>query len=140
MRLACEGVHTLVHLAAYPGVGAEFYDTLLNLNIIGAYNAFEAARRAGCRRLVVASSVHAVQGYRRHTSIEWDAPVYPESVYGATKCWGESLARVYSSQHNLSTICIRLGSTCFQQDGDFDADEPNLGISPRRNTAQLFFR
>ena len=49
LRLACQGVDTIVHLAAYPGDGAPFYDTLMQLNVIGAYNAFEAARfRARC--------------------------------------------------------------------------------------------
>lgn len=136
---ACDGFDVVVHLAADASPGAEFYDTLLPLNIIGAYNAFEAARRAGCRRLVVASSVHAVQGYRRHTSIEWDAPVYPESVYGATKCWAEVLARVYWTQHRLSVICARICSVRFDQGGDWDPDQPEDNLSPR-DCAQLFLR
>tara|TARA_B100001123_G_scaffold421500_1_gene529149 strand:- start:1733 stop:2098 length:366 start_codon:yes stop_codon:yes gene_type:complete len=119
---------------------AEFYDSLLPLNIIGGYNAIQAAHQARCEHIVFASSVNAVLGHGGVEPVSWDVPVHPFNVYGATKCWGESLARVYLSQHNLSTICIRLGSPPFQQDGDFDADEPNLGISPRRNTAWLFFR
>ena len=62
MRAAAEGMETVVHLAAYPGDGAEFYPTLLQLNIIGAYNAFQAASEAACRRIVLTSGISAVMG------------------------------------------------------------------------------
>ena len=135
----CQGVDAVVHLAADPSPSAEFYDSLLPRNIIGAYNGFEAARQAGCRRIVFASSVNAVLGYEGKVATTWDVPIYPQNVYGATKCWGEALGRVYSDQHNLSSICVRLGSPRFDQAGDWDADEPSMGISPR-DTAQLFGR
>ncbi len=139
MLQACEGMDAVVHLAADPSPSAEFYDSLLPRNIIGAYNGFEAARQAGCRRIVFASSVNAVLGYEGKVATTWDVPIYPQNVYGATKCWGEALGRVYSDQHNLSSICVRLGSPRFDQAGDWDADEPSMGISPR-DTAQLFGR
>jgi NAD+ dependent glucose-6-phosphate dehydrogenase len=128
---ACEGAHTVVHLAAYPGDGATFYDTLLNLNIIGAYNAFEAARAAGCRRLVFASSIDVVKGYWDEGEIPLDVPVYPTNLYGASKCWGEALARVYAGQYGLSCICVRLCNPHFDQAGSWDAEEFISGISPR---------
>lgn len=139
MLQACEGMDTVVHLAADPSPGAEFYKTLLPLNIVGAYNAFQAAHEARCRRIVFASSGQAVLGYTRDVPIQWDVPVYPQNVYGASKCWGEALARVYSDQTPLSCICVRLGSPRFQQNGDWDPDEPSAGISPR-DAAQLFGR
>jgi nucleoside-diphosphate-sugar epimerase len=130
---------TLVHLAADPNPNAEFYQTLLPLNVIGAYNAFQAAHQAGCRRIVFASSGQAILGYNTQDATPWEAPVYPQNVYGATKCWGEALARVYSDRHHLSCICVRLGSPVFDQGGDWDADELCAQISPR-DTAQLFGR
>ena len=142
MLEACFGMDVVVHLAANPGPGADFYGSLLSLNVVGAYNAFEAARGGGCSRLVFASSGQAMLGYRRHSSgppIGWDAPVFPQNVYGATKCWGEALARVYADQHGLSCICVRLGSPNFDQAGDWDPEEPHANISPR-DTAQLFGR
>ena len=63
--VACEGIDTILHLAADPSPQADFYQSLLSLNIIGGYNGFEAARRAGCRRLVFASSINALLGYGR---------------------------------------------------------------------------
>ena len=139
MLQACQGMDTVVHLAADPSPGAEFYDTLLPLNIVGAYNGFEAARQAGCQRIVFASSVNAVLGYGGKVTTSWDVPIFPQNVYGATKCWGEALGRVYADQHGLSSICVRLGSPRYEQSGDWDADEPSMGISPR-DTAQLFAR
>ena len=133
---ACQGVDTVVHLAAYPGDGAQFYPTLLQLNIIGAYNAFEAARRAGCRRLVFASSVDAVRGHWDRGEIAVDAPVYPTNVYGASKCWGEALARVYADQHGLSCICVRLCNPAFDQGGDWHGEDLVSGMS-QRDAARL---
>ncbi len=134
---SCEGVDTVVHLAADRSPRAEFYKTLLDLNITGTYNAFQAAHEAGCKRVVIASSVNAILGYNGKTEVEWDAPVFPTNVYGATKCWGEALARVYSETHGLSSICVRLGGPRFDQSADSDPAEPTFGISPR-DTAQLF--
>ena len=131
MTTACRDIDTVAHLAAYPGDGAEFYDTLLNLNIIGAYNAFEAARRAGCRRLVFASSIDVMRGFWNEGRIGVDAPVYPTNMYGATKCWGEALGRVYADQHGLSCVCVRLCNPHFDQAGDWDVDDLTSGISAR---------
>ena len=138
---ACQEIDTVVHLAADPSMQAEFYDTLLPLNIIGCYNAFEAARQAGCKRLIFASSVNAIAGYNNseHEGVKWDAPIFPVNVYGATKCWGEALARVYSSQHGLSCICVRIGAARFSQAQEFDAERQNMGLSAR-DGAQLFGR
>lgn len=130
MTAACQDVDTIVHLAAYPGDGADF-DTLLQLNLIGAYNAFEAARQAGCRRLVFASSVDAVRGYWDEGEIGVDRPVYPTNLYGATKVWGETLGRAFADQHDLGCICVRLVNPFFDPQGDWDPEELTSGISPR---------
>ena len=136
---ACAGVDTVVHLAADRSPSAEFYKTLLNLNIIGCYNGFEAARVAGCRRIVFASSVNAILGYRYKEQTFPHSPIFPLNVYGATKCFGEALGRVYVHQHGLSCIMVRLSSPRFDQDGDWDPADSNDMLSPRDN-AQLFRR
>lgn len=136
-RSACEGIDTVIHLAADRSPQADFYKTLLDLNIIGAYNAFHAAHEAGCKRLIFASSVNAVLGYKGETPVEWDVPVFPTNVYGATKCWGEALGRVYSETHGLSCISVRLGSPRLDANKTYNPNEPSLLISPR-DTAQLF--
>ena len=135
---ACRGIDTVVHLAADRSPAAGFYETLLSLNIIGAYNAFEAARIAGCRRIVFASSINAVLGYGEAKELcTPQMPVYPINVYGATKCWGEALARVYAHEHGLSCLCVRLASPRFRQGKEWGLEGWNEKISPR-DTAQLF--
>lgn len=137
---ACRGADTVVHLAADPSPSADFYESLLQRNLIGGFNGFEAARRAGCRRLVFASSINAVLGYGETAQpTTWDASAFPQNVYGATKVWGEALARVYSDLHGLSCLCVRLTSPSFDQGGDWDPAQPMGRISPR-DTAQVFGR
>ena len=134
---ACEGIDTVLHLAADPSPHADFYQSLLSLNIIGGYNGFEAARRASCRRLVFASSINAVLGYgREDRPATWEVPIYPQNVYGATKCWGEALARVYAHEHALSCICVRLHCATFDQ-SNFAEGATSGGFSPR-DAANLF--
>ena len=109
----------VVHLAATPDVEAVWED-VLPANLIGAYNAFEAARRAGARRFVFASSNHAVGGYmyddavfadpERPMQVGSDLPVRPDSLYGASKAWGEALGRLYVEFHGLSVVCLRIGA------------------------------
>ena len=146
MSAACQGIDVVVHLAAYPGDGAEFYDTLLRLNMIGSYNAFHAAQAAGCRRVVYASSIDVVMGYAAQADVAWDAPIYPTNVYGASKCWGEALGRVFSTPDThgglpadgpLSCICVRIGSPGW--DGEATHGSSNFGLSAR-DCGQLFAR
>lgn len=138
MRRACEGIDTLVHLAADRSPRADFYETLLDLNIVGAYNGFQAAKDQGCRRIVFASSVNAVLGYPDDAGVEWDVPIFPTNVYGATKCWGEALGRVFSTQ-GLSCLCVRLGGPVEAPPADRDSNAPTFWIS-HRDLAHFFTR
>lgn len=105
---ACHGIDTVVHLAADRRVYAEWESVLPN-NIIGTYNIFEAARQAGCRRIVYASSINTVRGYPNDVQVHVSMPVRPPNLYGASKVWGEALARLYADQHGLSALCLRFG-------------------------------
>lgn len=104
------GVDTVVHLAgaASPEAG---WDEVLAANIVGTRNVLEAAREAGVRRVVYASSNHAMGMYDRLG--EW--PVYPhhlprpDSLYGVSKVFGETLGRFYHDEHGLDFIALRIG-------------------------------
>lgn len=109
-RRACEGIDTIVHLAADPSPQATFYETLLPLNIQMTYNMFHAAVEQGCRRLIFASSIHAVNAYPLDYQIHPEDPIRPGDLYGVTKCFGEALCAYYAERESLSCIPIRIGA------------------------------
>jgi nucleoside-diphosphate-sugar epimerase len=118
LRRAVDGAAAIVHLAAEARVRADWSD-VVGPNLIGAYNVYEAARQAGVRRVVFASSNHAVGMYLhdderfadadRPEIVSTAAPLRPDSLYGATKAWGEALGRLYAERHGLEVVCLRIG-------------------------------
>ena len=125
---AFEGQDAVVHLAADPDQNGP-WDSILPNNLVGIYNALEACRIHGVRRMVFASSNHATGMYERdhpyHHIVEgqydrvdvWPIPqvthqseVRPDGYYGASKAYGEALGRYYSEEHGISVICLRIGS------------------------------
>ena len=109
LKRACEGIDTVVHLAGNPNSAANWHE-LLETNIIGTYQTCVAARAAGCRRLIFASSIHAVSGYPPDVQVKTSEPSNPGDLYGVTKCFGESLGRYLSTQEGLSFIAVRIGA------------------------------
>src|SRR5215212_7597399 len=105
----CRGVDTVVHLAGDPDPGA-VWASLLEGNIIGTYNVFVAAKAAGCRRVIYASSIHAVSGYPADVQVKTSEPVNPGDLYGVSKCFGEALGRYMAEQEGLSVIALRIGA------------------------------
>ena len=83
-----------------------------------------------------ASSIGAVDGYRSAGELRaaWDVPVFPTTAYGATKCFGEALGRVYAVQ-GLSCVCVRLCYPGFSQDGG-RAPDPNVPADAEATAAQ----
>lgn len=102
------GTDTVVHMAAMASPSTKWPD-LLQVNIVGTYNVFVAAKAAGCRRVIYASSIHAVSGYPADVQVKSNDPVNPGDMYGVTKCFGEALGRYMAMQEGLSTICLRIG-------------------------------
>src|SRR5215468_3577229 len=104
----CEGVDGILHFGGYSVEGP--WDPILQSNIIGGYNLFEAARRKRVRRIVFASSNHAVGFYPRARRIGIDHHVRPDSRYGVSKAFGEALGALYAFKHGLRVTCIRIGN------------------------------
>ena len=109
MKELCADMDTVVHLAGNPSPRAT-WENLLENNIIGTYHAMVAAKDAGCRRIIFASSIHAVSGYGADVQVKTSDPVNPGDLYGVTKCFGEALGRYLAEQEELSVIAIRIGS------------------------------
>jgi len=144
VKEACRGVDTVVHLAANADSQAGFCEALLEPNIVGAYNLFEAAHQMGCRRVVYASSIHAVMGYPVDLQVHHDSPPRPDTLYGVTKLFGEGLCSSYSYLHGLSCIALRIGR--YVQDDEVEAlkhranpQELDIVVS-QRDMAQLIHR
>ena len=131
IRPAFEGRDVVVHLAANLE-GPDNWEGNLSGNIIGAYNVYEAARLAGVKRVVFASSGNAIRAWShvepykaiaegRYEDVPENFPkithemTRPESIYGAAKVWGEALGRHFSDAHGLSVLCVRIG-TVFADD------------------------
>jgi nucleoside-diphosphate-sugar epimerase len=105
----CRDVDTVVHLAGEPSPKAE-WRRLSAANIEMCYNLFTAAADGGCRRLIFASSVHAVSGYPADKMISSEDHVSPGDLYGVTKVFGEALGRYLATARGISVIVLRIGA------------------------------
>lgn len=103
-----DGVDVVFHLAGDADQNAS-WDRLLPDNIGASYNVARAAMQAGCRRLIVASSVHAVLASARRPVTPND-PVAPADLYGVTKCFVEALAFWCAQQSPMSAAAVRIGA------------------------------
>lgn len=128
---AFTGADAIVHMAGSSAVDSS-WDAVLESNIVGVRNVFEAAKRAGVRRVVFASSNHAVGTFELDNvpslwdlddprQIDHTSEIMPDSYYGVSKAYGEAMARYYVDHHGLQAICLRIGGC---RDGD-DPGHPN---------------
>jgi uronate dehydrogenase len=109
MRALLEGVDGVVHMG---GISTDKpFAPILAANIVGVYNLYEAARIAGTRRVVFASSNHAIGFHPRSRTLDADDPVRPDSLYGVSKTFGESLSRFYFDRYGIETVALRIGSS-----------------------------
>jgi uronate dehydrogenase len=89
VEAVCEGVDGILHFGGYSVEGS--WDAILQANIIGGYNLFEAARKQGVKRVIFASSNHAVG-------------------FGVSKVFGEGVGALYADKHGIKVTCIRIGN------------------------------
>jgi uronate dehydrogenase len=117
----CKDIDGIIHLGGYSVEGP--WEPILQSNIIGCYNLFEAARRQGVKRIVFASSNHAVGFYPRTHHIGNDVQPRPDSRYGVSKVFGEALGSLYADKYGLKVTCLRIGNF-----GDLPLDKRRLSI------------
>lgn len=103
-----EGADIVVHFGAIGDEAA--FDDILHSNIIGAYNVWEAAKRHGVKRIVYASSIHAVGMYPKNENIGTGVPHRPDSYYGLAKCFAEDLGRLYFEKAGIESVHLRIYS------------------------------
>ena len=108
VRAAMQGVDAVVHLG---GVSVEdTWEKILPNSIEGTWNVFEAARQCGVRRVVCASSHHAVGYYRRGRAIDRNVMVRPDGPYGVSKAVAEAIGRMFADKHGMTVAMLRIGS------------------------------
>ncbi len=100
----------IIHLAALqvpfcraqPVTGAQ-------VNVVGTVNVFEAARKAGLKQVVYASSVAAYGPPADYPPgpLPADAPFYPRTLYGVYKAADEGIARIYWQDHGIASVTLR---------------------------------
>lgn len=103
------GVEAIVHLGGISVEGP--FQPILQANILGVYNLYEAARKHGVKRVVFASSNHVTGFYRQDQTITADHPARPDGMYGLSKAFGEDLSRFYFDRYGIETACVRIGSS-----------------------------
>ena len=108
VQRAVAGCGAVVHLAAIPVEGT--FDDVLESNFRGTYNVFEACRREGCRRVVFASSNHAIGFYPIEQLVSPELPPRPDTFYGLSKAYGELLARLYFDRFGIESASLRIGT------------------------------
>lgn len=120
LKDAFEGSDVVVHLAAHSDP-YETWENILDLNIVGTYNVFEAAKEAGVDRVVFASSNHV--NHMNNVGdpsvpesmaedpnvVHPDDPAAPDSYYAVSKLMGEGLATVYANRYGLEFVNLRIG-------------------------------
>lgn len=122
---AFRDVDAVVHLAANVETNPPI-EAITRDNVVGTYNVFEAARRAGVGRVIYASSGATVSEWEREEPFaslvagrydglaRWpvlthESPTRPHGLYGCSKLWGEALARHFADTAGMSMMCLRIG-------------------------------
>lgn len=150
---AFDGIDAVVHLGADPSPQAS-WESVLSSNIVGTRNVYEAARLSGVKRIVFASSNHAVGNYPlrqdpykaiydgRLGEVRRPFPpltadlLRPDSYYGVSKAFGESLGSYFHDEYGVSVICLRIGWVMTPDDPTFSPAALSLWLS-HRDAAQL---
>ena len=115
MMKVVEGCDAVVHFGAAPM--EKPWEEILNSAIMGGYNVYEAARRHGIKRIVYASSIHAVGYVRREDGADTQTGHRPDTLYGVSKCFVEDLASMYFDKFGIESALLRINS-CFPEPAD----------------------
>jgi UDP-glucose 4-epimerase len=110
--LAAARADTVLHLAAQIDVRRAVADPRHDaaVNVLGTLSVLDAARRAGVRRVVLASTGGAIYGDADAIPTPEDAPARALSPYGTSKAAAEAYMELFGREHGLSTLSLRLAN------------------------------
>lgn len=108
----CDGI---LHLG---GVSTEgLFDQIMLANIVGVYNIYKAAAKYDRPRVIFASSNHVIGAYSTREIITPNEPFLPDSFYGASKVFGEAVAKLFFVKAGIESAIVRIGS-CYDHPSD----------------------
>jgi uronate dehydrogenase len=103
----CEDVDAILH---FGGISTEeAFSPIMQANILGVVNLYEAVHKLGIRRVVFASTNHTMGMYKTTDQVDATMPTRPDGYYGLSKVFGEQVARYYWDRFGIETVCIRIG-------------------------------
>ncbi|ETW14123.1 NAD-dependent epimerase/dehydratase [Roseivivax marinus] len=105
----CEGVDAIVHFGGAPV--EKPWQEILDSSIRGSYHVYEGARKHGVRRVVYASSVHAIGFHTLESNIDARSPQRPDTLYGVSKCFVENLSSLYWDKFGIESVMVRIFSS-----------------------------
>ncbi|MGU3401120.1 NAD-dependent epimerase/dehydratase family protein [Brucellaceae bacterium D45D] len=112
LRETVRGADCILH---FGGIASEApFDDILEANIRGTWNLYEAARLENVPRVVFASTNHVVGYYPQTERISPSMPMKPDGLYAASKCYGEALAQLYYNKFSIQSAIIRIGA-CWEK-------------------------
>lgn len=120
-----DGVDGVIHLGGR--AVEDTWEVIHRANIVGMYNFYEAARVQRVKRVVFATSNHAIGFYKRRQRIGTNVTPRPDSRYGVSKVFGEALAALYADKHGIGALCIRIGNV---NDRPIDKRRLSMLITP----------
>jgi uronate dehydrogenase len=128
---ACAGIDAIAHLGiaiTQPGYPRTRYNQMImETNIHGTYNIFEAARINKVPVVIFASTNHVTGFYEKENIYTTpEMPIRPDSMYGVSKAYGEALGRFYHDQYGISVYCLRIANYP-------DTEEVNREYAPGEN-------
>ena len=126
-----KNVDAIVHLGGYSVEGP--WEAIHKANIVGCYNVFEAARKNKVKRILFATSNHAVGFYRRDQTIDHRVYPKPDGRYGVSKVFGEALGSLYADKYGMEVFLMRIGNV---NPKPLDKRRLSIWLSPR-DLAQL---
>lgn len=107
---AMQGVDCVIHLAGIPRETGGTAEQILTANVVGTHRMFEAARLAGVKRFIFASSNHVIGFHRAEKPVGPDVLLRPDGHYGLSKVFGEHMGRLYADKHGLEVAALRIGA------------------------------
>lgn len=112
---ATRGCDAIVHFAGH--TREQTFEEILADTLPASYHVYEGARLGGARRVVYASSIHAVGFHDVEAAIDTRAAHRPDTFYGLTKTFTEDLASLYWDKFGVESVCLRICS-CFPEPRD----------------------